>query len=70
MESLESDLENHFCSSVLATAYRLQSSSSAPSPLSMTPFSANRFGQEFLQCIEGLPASRVILPLFQNFVYI
>lgn len=61
MESLKSDLEEHFCSNVLAAAYRLQSCSSDPSP-PMALFSADEFGKEFLQCIEGLPAPRVIFP--------
>ena len=58
MEHLESELEEHFCSKVLASAYRLQSCSSDAVP-PMPLYSVDEFGFAFLQCIEGLPAPKV-----------
>ena len=57
MQHLESELANHFSLKVMGCALRLQSSSVSAEP--MIVYTMEMFGDEFLKCIQGLPAAQV-----------
>lgn len=64
MHHLYQELEDHFCLNVLSCASRLQSACpnadiSDPSP--MTVYTADQFGRELLQCMQGLSPAKVMV---------
>lgn len=66
MDQLEGALDDHFCSNVLSCASRLQSAGAMDTlgdPGAMTVYTADQFGEELLQCMQGLSAAEVLLLL-------
>lgn len=64
MHHLYQELEDHFCLNVLSCASRLQSACpnadiSDPSPI--TVYTADQFGRELLQCMQGLSPAKVMV---------
>ena len=68
MDHLEGTLKDHFCTNVLSCASCLQSAGAMdtlgdPGAMHMTVYTADQFGEELLQCMQGLPAAEVLLLL-------
>ncbi len=65
MQHFEEALDDHFCCNVLASASRLQSTcptagQSTPVPFGMSAlYTADEFGEELMDCIQGLPPVQV-----------
>ena len=62
MDDMQQQLEAHFCSRVLACASRLQSADPAadtPATGSFSLYPVEQFGEELVQCMQGLSAPMV-----------
>ena len=66
MEELQADLDAHFENQILKDASQLQCASATIDDLhdtisGISVYTVDQFGKELTQCIESLPAAKVIL---------